>query len=228
MSTLVTTEYAIRLMREHELKYWKLRDADGKSVIGEQKSEDVSLDSSINRLEDTLNELSGRYVLLELRNRSAKERGSGGDLKSGIFDLRVKLEGVSGIGSTAANSPAMPTQLFDRIASLEKQLIEERYQNKMERLQDQINELKEGNPMLSQVIGTLSNVFAGQMRPNEAAPTAPALGNPEKKPNRIQSAITRLAKVDRDPIGTLEALATFAERNPDQYNSYLTMLKSQL
>lgn len=228
MSTLVSTDYAVRLMREHELKYWKLRDADGKSVIGEQKSEDVDLDASIRRLEDTLNELTGRYVLLELRSRSAKERGSGGDLKSGIFDLRVKLEGVSGIGNTSASGQNFNTSLFDRISALEKQLIEERYQNKMERLQDQINELKDGNPMLTQVIGTLGNMFSNQGKTVEAAPVAPVLGSTDKKPNRLKAAIIRLAKIDNDPVGTLEALAAFAEKNPDQYNGYLSMLKSQV
>ena len=227
MSTLVTQDYAFRLMREHDCRFWKLKDSDGKSVLGEQKSDEVGIEESVRKLEDTLAELNGRFVNLEARSRSSKDRGAGGDLKSGIFDLRVKLDG-NGIGSTATASPSINPALYDRIAGLEKQLLEVEYKHKMSDLQRQIDELKEGNPMLDQLVPVLSGLFAQGNPGGTAAAQAPALAGPEKKQGRVKELLVRLSKVDPNVLETLECLVKFAEANPSQYLGYVNMLKSQV
>ena len=234
--SFVSFDYAKNLMRTHQVRFWKLKDSDNRSVLGEQRNEDLDVEQSIHQLEQAFSEIEGKYVILELRGRSPKERGSGGDTKTTSFELRVSIQNLSGQGVGIAGNGYMSSdiqRLTERINQLETDKIRIEHKFEIDSLKKEISELKEGNPALDAIIAGLGNLIQPKMAPNGAAPE-PAqpvralAGVDQKKPGKIQAALKRLAAIDSQLIETLECLAAFAESNPDQYTAYVQMLKSQM
>jgi hypothetical protein len=234
MSSFQSQEYAINLMRLHDCRFWIIKDSDGRSVLGEQKDEESTLEQSIEALESALMEINGKYVNLHLRSKSRAQRGAGGDIKSGNFDLKVNLSGnqINGVNQGNSNNDLALKSLMQEIQSLKVQMIEQKHQQELGVLKQEISELKNGNPLLDQVIQGLAGVFVKGENNNQAAQIpalsqSPALSGtePKKGTGRIQAAIKRLAVVDPNFIESLEKLVSFAENNPDQYHAYLSMLK---
>lgn len=238
MSSFVTFDYTKKLMREHELRYWTIKDSDGRSILGEQKDSEISIQDSIDQLEDAMGEIQGKYINLSLRSKSRAERGAGGDLKSGIFDLKVQLNQSGGINGVATATDRRLEDLMQTINDLKLQMIEDKHEREKQELKNKIKELEEGNPMLDQVINGLGRLFTNQNQPapevqapvqEKEVPVRKLAGvQPDKNGDgpRIKSALIRLGKIDSNLIDTLESLASFAEKNPDQFLGYIGMLKN--
>lgn len=237
MSSFVTFDYTKKLMRDHELRYWTIKDSDGRSTLGEQKDSEISIQDSIDLLEDAMGEIQGKYINLSLRSKSRTERGSGGDLRSGIFDLKVQLNQSGGINGTANATDRRLEDLMQTINDLKLQMIEDKHEREKQELKNKIKELEEGNPMLDQVINGLGRLFTNQTQNNAEQPSQQPQERevPVRKlagvestesTDRLKTALRRLGKIDSNLVETLESLATFAEKNPDQFMGYIQMLKS--
>jgi len=238
MSSFVSLDYAKRLMRDHEVKYWKIKDSDNRSVLGEFKDPESTLEQSIDMLENSIIEIQGKWINLELRSKSAKERGAGGDIRTNNYDLKVLLDskgGINGPGAQQNSNDGLIKTLMAEIQNMRVDMLRQQHSFETASLKAELAELKEGNPMMDQVIAGLAKVFVpGAQAPGNEIPLQPAspvqqvqhLAGVEEGKNRIQSALRTLASIDSNLKETLEALARFAKKNPDQYHSYVQMLKN--
>ncbi len=239
MSTFVSQEFVVKQLRAHQIKFWKMVDSDGKSVIAEQKDEERTVEQSVNMLEETLMDLRGKYVLLKARAKGGSKIAAGGDNTTGIFDWKIlldeKAQGVGAVKEPGSSDVTKHLTLMDQIQNLRLEMQQKEHQHQMERLQDRIkemeSEMKESNPMMDSLIAGLTKVFAGGSlsAPVASVPTTPVpqlAGTEPSNGARIKNAIIRISKIDPDVPETLEALASFAEKNPEQFLGYIKMLKS--
>jgi hypothetical protein len=214
-------DYILQKVTDNKLIYWKV-EAAGQGHPIDQQREEISIIESANKLEGLLETLSAGVITITASPIALS--GRGGD-RSQMQQFKVKLEdSIKPINGQPEGGQNIG--LLDRIKALEVSLVEQKYQRLLEDKDRELRELREGSTT-DKLINGLLPIMAAKFG---GVPSAvPGIAGTEETPGqRIKAALMKLQTVDKDLPGTMEALAKFAEKSPEQYNQYLTMLKSQV
>lgn len=227
----VKKDYIIKLMEDEQLAYWRIADG-GSNKIGENDVES-NVGKGIELMEDCLSYIEDTRINVVLSNRCKKDKAAGGrGYKQ--YEFAVKLQDSTnrtadqGINGTVI---ALLKELYDT-----KQAVAIQQKDfEMKELQRRFDELERGNDkpdVMERGFGMLEKYFAF----NSAKPAASISGINDgpvnddivTKQRKIKEAIKRLAVIDPHIQDTLTVLATFAEKNKEQYFSSLQMIKGMI
>lgn len=237
-------ERIIKLMREKNFPCYIL--SDGKNEFDSQLNEKMSVNEACDRLTESLSEVSGNDVSVEIAPAVAangKLTGRGKmnfervDLSNGVAASK-QVAGISGF-----QDAGMLKALLDKNLDLEKRLIEAEAQKKIDAitnreaeaqkkidaLTNRMEQLEKGeqggiNGIFNNLLQNeaIQQVVAGWlMNATGMAPTTATLNgvNPD-----VDLCIERLLKVDPDFINNLHKLADLAEQQPAKYRMAVSML----
>lgn len=223
-------ERIIKLMREKNFPCYIL--SDGKNEFDSQLNEKMSVNEACDRLTESLSEVSGNDVSVEIAPAVAangKLTGRGKmnfervDLSNGVAASK-QVAGISGF-----QDAGMLKALLDKNLDLEKRLIEAEAQKKIDALTNRMEQLEKGeqggiNGIFNNLLQNeaIQQVVAGWlMNATGMAPTTATLNgvNPD-----VDLCIERLLKVDPDFISNLHKLADLAEQQPAKYRMAVSML----
>jgi len=223
-------ERIIKLMREKNFPCYIL--SDGKNEFDSQLNEKMSVSEACDRLTESLSEVSGNDVSVEIAPAVAangKLAGRGKmnfervDLSNGVAASK-QVAGISGF-----QDAGMLKALLDKNLDLEKRLIEAEAQKKIDALTNRMEQLEKGeqggiNGIFNNLLQNeaIQQVVAGWLMnaTGMAPPTATLNGvNPD-----VDACIERLIKVDPDFINNLHKLADLAEQQPAKYRMAVSML----
>jgi hypothetical protein len=243
----VTFDFIKKVAAKHQLKVWKIVDSTGEP-IDKQESESIAVDESMEQLQEVFSGVVGEYVGVQLSPRKLK---LGGDQISNVFKYKLKClkqndepdytaaPGRKGGASLAGLSDNITSQLIalnvalaetkaaQKINELERQLAEAKAEKKngkgkmLERYLEQML-LSASAPKAQTAPAPIADTHQEQITP---APAAPAGQNGVKN---LADSLGKLKAVDSNFVTSIESLAKFAERQPDQYKAYLQMLQNSL
>lgn len=213
-------------MEEKELPYFTV--TDGRDLIDENQSEG-SVDKATELLTILFEEIEDSCVHISLCNKTKKERAKGG--KDYVYfqykvRLRAKEESIGGINGTVLS-------LLEKNNELTRQLLLQGKERELEDLKREIKELKEGKEddispmekMAMQALGSLISHNKQQGVGIAGANDEPIETSKVNAQQRVRAALKRLAAVDNDLPGSLELLADFIEKKPEQLPIIKAMLK---
>lgn len=225
MSATVKPDYVYNLILKHKTIYWQVKTTDKGLQFAEQQ-EEVTPQESVNLLKESLDAISARVVLVELRpktRRGAAERAKiGGDVKTGYFNLMV---------DTSANMPAAErggsmygsNQAFEEIlkreaviTELKIQALEKSFQESEEKLSPLmrlIDKFVDNDALIGAVADKLINAFT--------LPAPKAAIN--AAPKNIDGTLKRLKTLDADYEQTLAYMVQYMEDNPGVLDQVKTM-----
>lgn len=238
---LVNLARVVKIMQENTCFYWTLYD--GKSIFDAYQDISGTMDESILRLQETVQDISGQTIDIKISDRCNDEKAKGGrGFKN--FEYKIKLSGtgdVSGIGAIGGGGNVV-LSLLREINELKTAQIKAAYEIQLKEIERKMDELKEAKGGLN-MDTALNKVFAfisenpGFLTGNTAKVTAPGLAGPPEGEQavfapdtdtkvKMRNALVRLSKVDANIAETLTALADFAESNPEKYKQYIPILKT--
>ncbi len=226
----VKLDYVYKLMEQRELPYFKV--TDGKVLIGKNQEESEPA-KAVELLQELLEMVEDSIVTVSLGDKTDKERGKGGsNWDNYCFKVRLKTTQSEAVGINGTIL-SMMKENADLLRKLELQQKE----NEMKELRKEIQDIKDekGKPdMLEKYLPLLAGHFAGKpgiAGADDGEVDEEKIQRQRDEANRmkkIKLAVFRLAKVDANLPDTLTMLATFAEKQPEKYKTFIPILKSQL
>jgi hypothetical protein len=248
----VTFDFIKKVAAKHNLKVWKIVDSSGEP-IDKQESESIEPAESMEQLYEVYAGVVGEYVGVQLSPRKLK---LGGDQISNVFKYKLKClkqndepdytaapgrkagAGLAGLSDNitsqliALNVALAETKAAQKINELERQLAEAKAEKKngkgkmLERYLEQML-LSASAPKVRTAPAPVADNHTENIASNfdQNSPAAPAGQNGVKN---LAASLQKLKSVDSDFINSIESLAKFAEREPEQYRNYLVMLQNSL
>ena len=231
-------DQVLKLMEQKQISFFKVSDALGKNVSYIQDDEDIAPAEALEELHSYINSLEAGIVTIQLSEKSFKQKNAGGDLKTGNYIFKVRVgsnvlktpNNISGITEDYKDLLKQNFELQNKLMLLEHQRKTDEQHRKLE---EKIEGLKNNDPLekyapLIQM--ALGKMFIGatDIAPEAAAAVTGIAGTeeaPTDNKTKLVGAINRLSKIDKNLAENLEALAIFAEKNPDKYFSFIQMLK---
>lgn len=240
---IVNKDFLFNLMQEKDLKFFCVFGYDGKSKLFEQDESNVSTGDAIHQLSSCMDAMEdGQIIKVELCqvDRANRQASSGNTRKSReVYEFRVRCGKKPGITGTPVIDTSLVNtqhlQLLEKIKQLELQLEKKEHEHRIKEIERKLEEKNEESPLekyLPIIINGLGWGGAGAALAT-AAQKQPVTGiagtesETEATPKqKITDAVNRLLKVDKDLPNTLQTLATFAEKDPNKYLSFLPILKT--
>lgn len=229
-------DYVFKQMQENDLAFYEV--LDGNTLLDQNQDENTTVDKSVEQLRECLESLNGSFVTVKVSAVTKKTKATGRDYSLRVYNVKLSTPNnpaqasIAGIGGISDEVKS----LMNEISQLKAQLIETEYKNQISGLQEQINDLK--NSKADPISDIAQAMIMQYMQPGPQKSIVGIAGvatndltgtqSVADDKTRFTAAIQRLKTVDADLISTLESLAAFAEKNPAQYCSYVTMLKTSL
>lgn len=214
-------------MREKNFPCYVL--TDGKNEIDSQLNEKMSVSESVNRLSESLAEVSGNDISIEIGPAVATNGKISGRGK--MHFERLDISEAAKINNQIAGIPetgSMVKTLIEKNIELEKKLIEAEAQKKIDALNLRLEALERGdqsglNGIFNNLIQNeaIQQVLAGWLLNATGMKQPTALAGVSTD---VEHAIERLRVIDPDIEVHLFQLATLAETDPDKYFMALKFL----
>lgn len=216
---------ALQTITDNNLIYWKVTEPNNSHPLLQQR-EDLTINKSVEILEDFIRELEGGYVTITAS--PTPTTGRGGD-KSGIQSFRVKLaeSNTSGRGRGINGHENAPAHFYDQLRTLEVRLAEQAKDREIEALKRKLEEQNQESPtdkIISGLLPIMTQKWGLAPAATQTAPPPIAGHDEPSKGKRIEAALVRLNKHIEDLPGTLEKLANWADKDPAQVNNLLLMI----
>lgn len=221
----IPTKFVIDSARKLNLIFWQITEAGNELA---RQDEDITLEDSINLLEETINELKDSARAGDKIKISMQSANMAGGRKKGMqlrtFNIYLKepeTKQVQSIGNLSLLEENVKLklemqhdkekqELLKRIEALEAP---EPEQNNIEKSIEGITTIL-NHPITSLVVGWFANK-------STQAPAPAINGIPSNDYNNL---ISRIEKIDPEFIKMLNAIVTAAEENKDTYFMYRNML----
>lgn len=230
---MVTTNInaVLTLMQQKQIQYFKIFDATGKNLAYIQDDEELTAQESYNELSEYLKNLEAGIVTIQLSEKSFKDKNSGGNLKSGNYNFRVRVGNtlntpqptISGLNEDYKDLLRQNYELQNKIMILEHERKADEITRKLE---EKIEGLK-NEDVLEKYIPLIAG-FMNKFTTTGQIAQQPVINGVEDKNDKkslITNAINRLVKIDKNLAENLNLLADFGEKNPEKYHSFIPMLK---
>lgn len=227
-ATTVKPDYVYQLIDKHKCVFFAVKTPDKGMLYGENQT-DTTAPIAINLLRDVLNGIKGRTVLVELRPRARKVTGgqSGGDVRTGFFDLMVDIS--DSLPANERGSYGAPNQIngLDEILKREQQIT----QLKIEAIQRE-QAANAASPLVriaekfaenEKLINAISDRLLTALLP----PPPPARAITGTAPDEVKDILNRLQKIDPDYLNTLLNLTNYLEANPSILSQVKLMITPQ-
>lgn len=222
----IPTKFVIDSARKLNLIFWQITEAGNELA---RQDDEISLDDSLQILEDTINELkesarSGDKIKVSMQSQPMTNGGRKKGMQLRTFYVYLKepeTKQVQGIGNLNLLEENLrlklemqhdkeKQELLKRIEALEAP---EPEQNNIEKSIEGITTIL-NHPITSLVVGWFANK-------NTQAPAPAINGIPLDDYNNL---ISRIEKIDPEFIKMLNAIVTAAEENENTYFMYRNML----
>lgn len=217
---IVHIDYIINEMHENGLNCWNVRD--GKSLLAEQDDDGKDVSASAALLKDKLNSIGAGYLTVNISGVNKKNRKAGEALKVRTYTV---LAGSTDNKVSAVPVAGFDTKELDKIRAeneaLKLQLVENKYQQKLNELEKKIEGLENGeeeNPigrLESIILPIITNMFSTSVTP------APTINGIEEN-----TLLDQWLEVDPEAIKVLEKIVTLAVHKPEMYKTYKPILLS--
>lgn len=222
MAARVKKEFLFKEIEREELCFYTV--VEGSNIIAENQSCD-SVEQCKEELNEVFESLDESSVIVKLSNKKKSDRAKGGrDHK--YREFRVGLRSVDSSGAGAGN-----LSMLERIFALQLELKMRDKDKEKEDLERRIKELEESgnNPMLEKGLNLIAGFLQGQGKTvvagHEDAPLSSSGATPAE---RVRAAVSRLAKIDSNCVATLELLADFAEKKPEDYKRFIPVVRGMV
>lgn len=222
---IVHIDYIINEMHENGLNCWNIRD--GKSLLAEQDDDGKDVAASAAQLKDKLRSIGQGYVTVNLSGVNKKNRKAAEALKVRTYTLvtggsdksPVTVAPVSGIGSKELE------ELREANKKLEMQLLESKYQQKLDDLNKKIEGLENDDDspigrLETILIPIITEIFTNGMNKG-ATVVAPTINGVKE-----ESLLDQWIEVDPDAPAVLKKIVTLAIEKPETYKTYKPILLS--
>lgn len=227
----VSKKQVLQMMEQKEICYFKVADISGKNIAYVQDEEGVNCEDAVQELSEFLDNCEPGLITVILSERSFKDKGNGGNVKTGSYSFKVRIQGQQIAGASAGLS-AEYKDLMHKNVELQMQLIKMEHQHKTDeivrKLEEKIEQNKNADP-IEKYQHLLQPLMAYLLPSGAQSPVQGISGhNDDEKlsdSKRITNAVNRILKIDKDFVKNLEALADFAEKSPEKYKSFVPMLK---
>lgn len=223
-------------MKELNIVCYSITEPDGKTLLSENDNAEQTPAESLDQVQAFCDSIEGT-VKITLRRVSKKERVNGGPAKDNhVYTFRCggSPSGIEGM----SNNPMFT--LLREMNALQIEMLKKDMKHEKE-MEDFKREIKEDDTAgkIKEYIGMLSPYIPGILSkiPN-AIPIPGIAGNEHEEVvvekinadqiKRLNTAVASLIKIDPDFVSTIEALAQFGHQSPEQYKSFIPMLKSQI
>lgn len=205
----------------------------GGSMIGYQLDKKMGVDESIDRLKKLLLEQTGDMAKVEINPKSAGGGDSYKCIKMDVDLSTVPGRAVSGIVHQTQGMSSDYQKLIDKqnaeLMKLKEEIIELRYQQKIDKLQEQISGIKDNDPIgkLTEVlVPVLIQYLPGLLTPKDAktingveSDTVATNFNLSRK-DRAALMASELMKIDGEGDELLAAIYLIASKSINSYNTY--------
>jgi hypothetical protein len=221
MAVRVTIDFVCNEMLSSNLRFFKIKD--GKELLYDQR-EDISVEESKMRLIDVLNGFSGDYVSIELYDKSNENLAQGGRNYT-KRSYSVKLENSFGRGQAVAGIGGGGNDKYiNQIMELQLKLMKQEFDNNLEKFKAESNKKEDPimgiyndlRPYIPEILGLEIKTPSGAAT---ALAGAPQMGKEEYQV-RLKAALKAWATADPESLFVLEAIANFANKDPQMYNTY--------
>lgn len=223
MAVRIKKEFLFKEIEKEGLFFYSV--VEGSNVIAENQSCD-SVEQCIEELTEVFESLDESSVIVKLSNKKKSDRSKGGR------DHKYREYKVGLRASDSLNSGAGSLSMLERIFALQLQLAMRDKDDEKKELERRLKELEEGgnNPLLEKGINMLAGFLGSQGKTVVAGHNdGPLPGADVVSPaERVKSAISRLAKIDPHCVDTLELLADFAEKKPEDYKRFIPVVRGMV
>lgn len=206
----------------------------GGSMIGYQLDKKMGADEAIERLKKLLLEQTGDIAKVEINPKSAGGGDSYKCIKMDVDLSTVPGRAISGVvhqpGPSVEYSKLIEKQNAE-ILALKEKVIELQYQQKIDKLQEQISGIKENDPIgkiTEMLVPVLAQYLPTLLAPkdsraingiNDAAEMVAADFNLSRL-ERAKLMASELIKIDAEADEILAAIYIIASKSIDAYNGY--------
>lgn len=225
----VSKNIVFEQMKRHSCAVYFIFSGDEKLKYASQEDEQMSIEQSIELLSIDLEQCYGRFVIVEIRQKLVYERG-GNTRDKHIYKFRVSTI-QSQDNNKLTSQPDYNRSLFKEIQQLKIDLVKQDYERKLEKLEEEKKALKaeSKNPMIEQAANIMLTKFLQIQNNTTKQPIQGIITNDDKIiiKERVNKSLKILKKFDPD-FTALEALANFADKEPEQFKTFMTtFLKSE-
>lgn len=248
----ISREHIYNTIRNHKsgLPFYVIKEGSNTIAFNDARCD---VDETIEAIEATLNAVESGNVTISLYDKSRMDKTLGGKVTP-VFSFTVNVgqkSSASPIGMIDNSNTVKSLQ--EEIFNLKVQLKEKEFEQKLADLERKIENKNENNDGLGAIIpeikeyipAILGAIFGGKTTGIAGTGVKVVSSNPngydlpqEKKVDpvyqdltdveneMIDKAVDRLLIIDGSFHETITVLADFAEKNPEKYHSFLTVLKS--
>lgn len=229
-------------MKEMDIRCYTISEPDGK-LLDENDNQELSAVEAREKFEMMMDSLIGT-VKVTLRTNSKKARANGQGLKDNHYYLiRLRGEnesGVNGMGNSNTSIYGLMEKNFNTQIEMIKK--ETQWKQDLEDLKKSIKEDNGGYEVVKDILKELKPYLPMIAAKFNQAPITPGIaGNandviediPKNKytaeeMQRMETAVSKLMKLDANFVSNIEKLAEFCERFNDDYVSIIPMLDFKL
>jgi len=251
VANYVKIDFVINAAIKGGCRLWRMWDDSGE-LLYKQDSETMAIEESMRTMREVFEGVAGEFVLIQVTPRVLKKGGDQitnvfkyrvACVDSSPINSERNLKQPANDfyqGKTQNYGNDITAQLI----ALNVMIAEQKKDAQINALERKLDELKsnKGNNKSQLLEKYLMKIFlepetkkatlpiAGTTTQAPAEPTPqaqPVNGNQDEKrkaAQRLAIALQKLKNVDSNFVSSLEKLATFAEKNPEQFNQYLEML----
>lgn len=216
---IVHIDYIINEMHENGLNCWNVRD--GKSLLAEQDDDNKDVSASAAMLRDKIQSIGAGYLTVNLSGVNKRNRKAAEALKVRSYSV---LAGAGDHKTSVAPVAGFDTKELDKIRAeneaLKLQLVENKYQQKLNELEKKIEGLESGE---EDPIGRLETLFLPiitNMFSTSVTPAPPINGVEEN------DLLNQWEAVDPEAGKVLEKIVMLAVTKPEMYKTYKPILLS--
>jgi len=216
---IVHIDYIINEMHENGLNCWNVRD--GKSLLAEQDDEGKDVSASAELLKNKLKSIGAGYLTVNISGVNKKNRKAGETLKVRTYTV---VAGSTDKTVTPVAINGYDTKELDKMRAeneaLKLQLVENKYQQKLNDLEKKIEGLENGD---DDPIGRLETIFLPiitNMFSTSVTP-APAINGVEDN-----DLLEQWQAADPEALKVLDKIVMLAVTKPDLYKTYKPILLS--
>ena len=236
--------YILNRVITEQIRNYRILDGDKKTVIEEVADDSLTVDQVRDRIEATLNALSGGGIIwITLLPKSKAARGEGGAIGVNKMIAFNTGSSVNGIGSTSAPANndnsigAISAALEEKFnAKLEAMQLQNKHDAEIRELKAKLAEAENSSPVLKMIEPLVPHIITGLFGgPKPIAGHTPAAEETtavqveeitDEEQAKIENALTRIISVDPDFPTMLEKIAVLAESNTAMYNQAKTILNT--
>lgn len=215
-------------MSERPAPFFIVRGTDREEIARNQEEENP--ENAARLLSEVFDAVLDPFVIVSISDRTSKQRGEGGNTRKGISEFKIQLRAT---GAQSINGPGAGVGYVDELRSENRRLLEQVQDLKLEAVKNdyvkKIEEIKAGqkeDPVTALALQALAGMLQKPGVPVAVHGAEDGQVNQDAltRQQRLRGALMRLQAIDPDLDGTMDRIANWAEKNPAEYKTYLSLI----